>query len=339
MAALTLADYAKIAAKEKDTLKLGVVQAFRESPILDSLTFHTTGELEINFVRTKSLPAPAFRKLGAAYSSSKGDVRFDADRVYALGQNIEVDKAVERAKGKVVGQAPRAAHRKLALEAMKRTFHYYFINGDERTDEDGIIGLHRRIIVQNMASQSIDAAQLDISTVPTTTTIVDTFLDYLEQLVDACMEGMPDALLMDRTTKLRMEAIFRKSGLLSTTTDQLGRKFSTYGEGGPKLITMGSHRDETDLSAGTKVIGHTESQDGAYLTGASDGCTSIYAIKFGKEYFDGAQEYPLEVDDKGLLEDGVTYRDVIDWPVGVFQPHPRAVARMYGLIATSGVTS
>lgn len=333
MASLTLADYAKMFAQKKDALGLGVVHAFRQSPVLDMLTFTDTGSLSIHFMRAKSFPTPAFRQIGSSYSSSKGDFRPQEDRIYALGQNIEVDKALVRMRDAMVND-PRAANRELALEAMNRTFHYYFINGDPTTDEDGLTGLWYRLQNNLPSSQQVDAAQLDISTVPTTTTIVDTFLDYLEQLIDACNEGDVDALLMDRTTKLRMEAIFRKSGLLSTTTDQLGRRFATYGEGGPKLVTMGSHRDETDLAAGTKVIGHDEAQDGSTLS-SGDYCTSIYAVKFGKDHLGGAQEYALEVDDKGLLEDGVTYRDVIDWPLGIYLARPRSVARMYGLIATN----
>jgi len=338
MASLTLADYAKHFEDKQDTLGLGIVQAFRMSPVMDMLTFTDTGSLKVKFMRAKSLPAPAFRKIGNSYTSSKGDFRPDEDRIYALGQNIEVDKALVRMTDTV--NDPQVEHQKLSLEAMRRTFNYYFINGNPVTDEDGLVGLWYRLAVaaDKLASQSISANQFNISTVPITTTIADTFLDYLEQLIDACMEGDVDALLMDRTTKLRAEAIFRKSGLLSTTTDQLGRKFTTYGEGGPKLVTMGSHRDETDISAGTKVIGHDEAQDGSALS-SGDYCTSIYAVKFGKDAVGGAQEYPMEVDDKGLLEDGVTYRTVIDWPVGIYIAQPRAIARLYGLIATSGSAS
>lgn len=335
---LTLADYAKLYEDKKDMLGLGVVQAFRQSPVMDMLTYSTTGSLKISFIRAKSFPAPAFRKIGNSFSSSKGDFRPDEDRIYSLGQNIDVDKALVRWKDGNLVNDPRAAHEELALEAMRRTFHYYFINGDPTSDEDGLTGLFYRLVNNLPSSQSIDAEQLDISTIPTTSTITDTFIDRLEQLIDACMEGDCDALLMDRTTKLRVESIFRSSGLLATTKDQLGRKFSTYGEGGPALITMGYHRDETDISAGTKVIGHDEYADGSALS-SGDYCTSIYAVKFGKDRLGGAQEYAMEVTDKGELDDGVTYRTVIDWPVGIYVAHPRALARMHGLIATSDSAS
>lgn len=328
MPSLNLADYAKLAADNKDNLKLGVVQAFRQSPILDMLSYADTGDLKVTFTRAKSFPTPAFRKIGAAYSSSKGDFRPGEDRIYPLGQNIDVDKTLVRMKTGV--NDPRAMHRELALEAMRRTFHYYFINGDPTTDEDGMTGLFYRLqkATDRLTSQSIDGSSIDLDGA-IDAAIASTLINKIEELVDACNEGDCDALLMDRTTKLRLEAAFRISGLLSTTEDQLGRKFSTYGQGGPKLIAMGYHRDETDTSAGTKVIGQAEATDGSALTGG--GRTSIYAVKFGKDALGGAQEYAMEVTDKGELDDGVTYRDVIDWPVGIYIVKPRSIARLYGI--------
>ncbi|RLG41060.1 MAG: hypothetical protein DRO01_03185 [Thermoproteota archaeon] len=309
-------------------MKLGVIQAFRQSPVLDALTFAPTDSLKITFIRQKSLPAPAFRKIGESYSSSKGDVRPGEDRIYALGQNIDVDKTLVRMKNSITDG--RALQRAMALEAMTRTFHYYLINGDPTTDEDGFTGLWYRTQHDLPSTQSISAGSLDISPDTSETAWYTLMIDKLEELIDACNDGDVDDLLMDRKTKLRLEAGFRRSNLLSTTKDQLGRKFTTYGEGGPRLVAMGNHRDETDESAGTKIIGHDETTGGGALTGSN--YTSIYAVKYGKDHLGGANEYPLEVTDKKELDDGVTYRDVVDWPVGIYLPRPRSLARLHGLL-------
>ena len=34
----------------------------------------------------------------------------------------------------------------------------------------------------------------------------------------------------------------------------------------------------------------------------------------------------MDVQDLGIINDGVTYRDVVDWPVGITVVRPRAVA-------------
>jgi len=295
---------------------------------MDLLSFETTNDLQIKFLRARALPTPAFRKIGNAYGSSKGDIEMLEERIYLLGGNIDVDKALERQKGIVDA---RSFHEKLQLEAIARMFNTYFINGDPTVDVDGVTGLFYRTENVLPASQKVNGGGLDISPDTGTATWFSDVIAKLEELIDACNEGDCDALLMDRYTKLRLETAFKKSGLLGTHKDQLGRKFSTYGEGGPLLVPMGYQRDETSIAAGTRVIGHVELTNGTALSGG--GATSIYALKFGKDQLNGAQEYAMEVTDKGELDDGVTYRTVVDWPVGIYMPNSRAVARLYGIVA------
>lgn len=330
MASLYLSDYAKTAADSKDSLKLGYVQAFREDPILDKMPWTDAGDLKVSFMRAKSYPQPAFRKLGSSYSSSKSDVRSVEDKLFPLGQNIDVDKALVKMKNQPVDR--RTWEREMAISAMKRTFRYYFINGDPTTDEDGFTGLWYRLVNQLPSSQSIDAGALDLTGDLSVAATRVAAINFIEQLIDQCNEGDCDALLMDRATLIKYEAVFRFSGLLPTTENHLGKKFRKYGDNGPLLIPMGYHRDETDESEGTKVIGQAEATNGSALTGGSR--TSIYAVKFGKDQLGGAQEYPMDVQDKGELEDGVTYRDVLDWVLGIYVVRPRCVARLYGINAT-----
>lgn len=333
MASLFLSDYAKIAADSKDSLKLGVVQAFREDPILDKMPWTDTGDLKFTFMRAKSMPEPKFRKIGNPYLSSKGDVRPEEDRVYPLGQNIDVDKALVRMKNQPFDR--RAWEREMSLTAMRRTFRWYFINGNQTVDEDGFNGLHYRLLHKLPASQSIDANGLDLTGDLSNATTRVRAIRLLEDLIDACNEGDCDAILWDRVTHRAYETVFKFSGLLTTTEDHLGRKFKRFGDNGPMLIPMGNHRDETDENAGTKIIGHDEAADGETLENG-DGCTSMYGVKFGKDQLGGAQQYALDSKDIGLLNDGVTYRDVIDWPVGIYTVRPRAVARVYGITALGG---
>lgn len=329
MASINLADYAKLAANKNDPLKLGVVQTFREvSKAMDLMTFTDIADLQIKLLRAKSFPTPAFRKIGNPYSSTKGDFELVEERIFAFGGNIDTDKVIERAKGIL---ASRAAHEKLQLEAMSRMFNHYLINGDPTTDPDGFTGLWYRLVNDLPASQSVNGGGLDISPDTATSTWKSDIINKVDELIDNCNEGDCDALLMDRYSRLRCEAAFKGSGLLATTVDQLNRKFKTYGENGPLLINMGFQRDETSTSQGTRIIGHVENVNGQVLTGGA--ATSIYAVKFGKDKFGGIQEYALEVKDKGELDDGVTYRTVVDWPVGIYVAHARSVARLYGIVA------
>jgi hypothetical protein len=328
MASLYLTDYAKNAVESKDSLKLGFVQAFREDPLMDKLPWTDTGDLKITFTRAKSMPQPSFRKLGNPYLSSKGDTRTVEDRIFHLGQNIDVDKALVKLKNQPVDR--RTWEREMNLLAMKRTFRNYFINGNPATDEDGFTGLHYRLVNAHPASQSIDANGLDLTGDLSVNATRVKAITLLDELVDACNEGDCDALMMDRVTMMKYNSIFTFSGLDLTTEDHLGKKYKKYGN--VLLVPMGYNRDETDEDPGTKVIGHDEAADGSALTGG-DGCTSIYAAKFGKDQLGGAQEYAMDVKDMGLLNDGVTYRDVIDWPLGIYTVRPRCIARVYGITA------
>ena len=76
----------------------------------------------------------------------------------------------------------------------------------------------------------------------------------------------------------------------------------------------------------TEIITNTEDPQGLYTSNVS---TSIYAVKFGiGELLWGIQEYPLEVEDKGLLEDKPVYRTEVDWPLGLAHVDPRCMARL-----------
>lgn len=329
MASLFLTDYAKTASESKDSLKLGFIQAFRADPMFDGLPWTDTGDLKATWMQAQSMPQPGFRKIGESYSSSKSDVKPMEDRIFPLGQNIDVDKALVKLKNQPVDR--RTFEREMAINAMKRTFRYYLINGDPTVDEDGFTGLWYRLKNKLPSSQSIDADGLDLTGDLSVAATRVAAINLLENVIDQCNEGDCDAILMDRVTLIKFESVFRFSGLLSTTVDHLGQRFKKYGDNGPLLIPMGYHRDETVDTEGTKVIGHAEAADGSALSGST--YTSIYAVKFGKDQLGGIQEYPMDVQDLGIINDGVTYRDVVDWPVGITVVRPRAVARVFGITA------
>src|SRR5262249_13569246 len=163
----------------------------------------------------------AFRKIGNPYSSSKGDVRPVEERLYPLGQNIDVDVALANIKNTPVNR--RTFERGLALSAMKRTFRYYMINGDPSTDEDGFTGLWYRLKNNLPASQSIDGSALDLTGDLSVAATRVSAISLLENVIDQCNEGDCDALLMDRVTLIKYEAVFRFSGLLSTNVNHLGQ--------------------------------------------------------------------------------------------------------------------
>ena len=324
--AYTLADFARLA---ENPLKAGVIDILRESsPILDKLSFSDEGTLDIELLRTKSLPTVYSRKIGESFTESKGQVEPIVDRIINFGGYIDMDKALIKSRTKVDQKALQIS---MFTKAMGSFFNNAFFNGSPSSDYDSLTGIWYRLVNYLPAAQSIDAGDIDISTDSTTIAAAKIqLIDFLHALCDVTGRGAggPDVLFMGRTVKLRLESMLRQSGLLGTTADSFGRKFATFGEGGPAIMEAGV-TDPLDLTS--QVLTSVELSDGSALTGGA--CSSIFAVKFGGEFLNGFQTYPLDVNDVGMLESGVAYRVTIDWTPGIYMVSPFSVGRLYGLVA------
>lgn len=323
--AYTLADYARLADSE---LKRGVIDILRsESLVMDLMSFENWDSLNMEIIRTKTLPTVGTRKINESWTESKGST----DTVYAnmsdIGGYIDVDKLLVRSRS-LVDQ--RALQTKLFTKAVALKFNDLFISGDPVTNEDEFAGLRYHLINNLAASQTVLGGGLDVS--PDSSTLAAdsiALIDALHELIHQCDMHKADYFFVNDTMKLRMGAALRASGMLKTTEDAFGRKFETFGEGGPKIVDIGP-TDPLDKTA--RIIGNTELDNGSAETGGD--ATSIYAVKFGGgEYVDGFQLFPMEVEDIGLLESGVAYRSVIDWAVGTYFVHPWSIARLVGVVA------
>jgi len=324
--AYTLADYARLA---ESPLKAGVIDILRmASPILDSLSFSDEGTLDIELLRTKSLPTVYSRKIGGTFTESKGQIEPVKDRIINFGGYIDIDKTLMKAKTQVDQKALQVS---MFTKAMGAYFNNVFFNGTPTSDYDSLTGLWYRLVNYLPSAQSIAAGSIDIS--PDSATLAADkikLVDYVHQLMDVTGhgDGGPDILYMGRTLKLRFESAMRQSGMLGTTTDSYGRTFATFGEGGPKIMEAGV-TDPLDLTA--QVLGVAELADGTALTGGA--CSSIYSVKYGGEYVNGFQVYPIDVQDIGLLQAGNAYRVTIDWTPGIYMVSPFSVGRIHGIVA------
>jgi hypothetical protein len=322
--AYTLADMARIAT---EPLKKGVVDVFRrESFIMDTLRWETVNSLSLTVLRTKTLPDLTWRKIGETWVESKGVVEPIQERVFNLGGYIDVDKVLLKADT-IVNQ--RALQTDMFTTAFAYAFNDSFINGQPSRDEDEVIGLFYRIrnFLGGTSGQEKNLNGLDIS--PDSGSLsasFETYMDGVQELIHMCEGHQADVLMMNSTLYLRTLSALRQKGLFATDQDNYGRTVATWGPGGPKIIDLGYKADGS-----TKIITDVELSNGSALTGG--GATSVYAARLGEKYLMGIQLYPLDVQDVGLLENGVAYRTVVDWPVGIYMVNPRSVARLSGIIA------
>jgi hypothetical protein len=149
-------------------------------------------------------------------------------------------------------------------------------------------------------------------------------ISYVNQLIHKCDGHGCDMLLMNTSMYLALMSALTGSGLLSSTEDNYARKIPTWGVGGPKIIDVGVKADQS-----TNIILDTEDEDGV----GTGPATSIYAVKLGDKFVKGFQLYGIDAKDIGLLESGVAYRTVVDWPLGIYHVNPRSFARLSGIIA------
>ncbi len=319
--AYTLADFES---RATDNLVKGVIRTWREqSPFMERLPWKPSTGFDLKMLRTKTLPQETWVKIGESLPAMKGTTEPYTERVYKMGGKIDIPREYTMANS-IIDE--RANQEEMALTAMAGGFNYAFIKGDPTSDPDSLVGLWYRLKNLLSSSQTVSGGGYDISPDTAQSGWEHGILDKIDELRDQCEGNDCDALIMDITTKSRIEAAFRKSGQLSQTVDQVGRRWMQYGQGGPVILTSNWKNDQT-----TKIIGHTEADDGNTLTGGD--ATTIYAVKFGEPYLSGFHLHDIRVEDKGELEDGVNVRTVVDWLPGLYQIHPRAIARLVGIVA------
>lgn len=319
----TLADYEAMA---PDNLSKGVVRTWREnSPWLEMISFKEDPQLSQRFMKFDTIPTTHWRKISETFSDVKVNPTFSGERLFFFGDKIDVPYEYVKAPSL---QNPRAVQEEAVLKGQAYMFNEAFWINTPTADEDGVVGLHYRIINDFAAGQSYDAAGLDISPDTSATNIAHKFFDVLGELLDRVDgEDSQKVLCMNRTVYMRAQSLMRQSNLLASDVDQLGRKFMTYGQGGAKLQQIGYKADQS-----TQIMPDTELAAGTALTGAT--FSSIFCLRFGDPYLAGwMQERPF-AEDVGLIEARTHYRTVVRGSAGIYITHPRAIARAYDIQAS-----
>ncbi len=129
---------------------------------------------------------------------------------------------------------------------------------------------------------------------------------------------------MNEVMQRRMAFVVRlmgTSGGFETTQDQFDRTIQKYK--GAVIRDPGYKADQT-----TRIITNTENTDG---TAGSSVQTSIYAVNYGTDHFYGWQFEEMNVQDLGLLNNGVIYRTFIDWAIGLMNASTRSIGRLYDI--------
>ena len=320
----TLVELSKI---ETDTLRKSVIDALlMESNLMEMVPWETIGALATTVVRMGTLPSVGFRKVNEGYTIGTGALEQKVEHISLMGGYFDTDKAIARARNTIA--SARAITQVMMTKAIAYKFNDKFINGNPESDPEEFKGLKERVsdlYDEGYTGQLVDFECDGVGILNSSTHSHD-FLNFLDKLIYQIKGHNPDYLLMNSKMLLALRAVLRKEKLLDKTKDSFDRYIDVYG--GARLIDIGVTADQT-----TEIIPEVETAAGASTGGES---TSIYACKFGiGEFLWGIQEYPLEVEDKGLLKDKPIYRTEMDWPLGLAMADPYSIARGIDIIPDS----
>jgi hypothetical protein len=320
----TLVELSKI---ETDTLRKSVIDALlMESNVMEMVPWETIGALATTVVRMGTLPSVGFRKVNEGYSIGTGALEQKVEHISLMGGYFDTDKAIARAKNTIA--AARAITQVMMTKAIAYKFNDKFINGNPESDPEEFKGLKQRVTDlynEGYTGQRVDFECDGVGILNSSTHSHD-FLNFLDKLIYQIKGHNPNYLLMNAKTLLAVRALLRKEKLLNQAQDFFDRVIDMYG--GARMVDIGVTADQT-----TEIIPEVETATGVATGGES---SSIYACKFGiGEFLWGIQEYPLEVEDKGLLEDKPIYRTEMDWPLGLAQADPYSIARGIDIIPDS----
>lgn len=285
---ITLAQLVKL---ETDPKKQYIIaNLLREVKIMETLPFTNVNSLKSIAVRYRILPSVAFRKIGAGYTASEGDVEQVWEAVYALGGEINYDRVFEMVSNTIVDM--KKLQTDMKVQSLAMTFNDYFINGDHASDADGFEGLKKR--VSNMPSrQTVYFAGASSAALDPTASAANgrAFFDALEQMHYKTNRGDHNAFICNEGTKWGVGRVaryiaFAGGNILEVTKDSFDRQIPTLW--GSPVIDIGLKKDQS-----TEIITDTETAGDA----ASD-ATSIYAMAFNEQQgVTGIQLRNLEIYD------------------------------------------
>ena len=312
----------------------GIVETFiRNSDLMKVLPFETVDTMQVQTRRMNGLPAVTWRARGERFSDG-GQPSWETvtDALYNIGAEINIDDADMKDKGPYIVN-PLAFNTEAKVKAITYDFHDKVINGDHASDPDSFEGLKVRI--SNLASaQTLYASSaVDITPAAVTTAYAYTFLNRIDEAkynLDGNGGGnvicLTDADFI-RSFKNALRVVGQYVNASGTPVSTINAR-QTSNEPGPsagnvwdwdgvKYIDMGVKADQT-----TKIIA-TESNGGQT-------CRPAYFVKLGGNYLTMMQYAPLDVKEPFLLDDGVTFRGIISWYLGMRHVHNRFAVKLSG---------
>jgi len=307
MAGITLIEAAKRVLAGGEVFRAGVIQTFAEkSDLLRVLPFIDIPGGSYRYNQEQALPGIGFRGVNGSYTPSTGILNPVVEPLVIAGGELDVDNFILQ----TMGQGVRTGEEARKIKALAHNWTLKFIKGDSTTTPAEFDGLQQRVT----GNQLIAAG--------TTNTGDALSLAKLDEAIDAV--ASPTHLLMNKAMRRRLSTAARTTtvgGNLVWDKDEFGRQVALYNDL-PILIV-----DEDNT--GTQILPFTEAPS---VAGGTSVSTSIYVASLQEEGVQGIQNGIMQAEDLGSLQTQPCKRTRVEWYCGIVVLHPKAAARLYGII-------
>ena len=327
-----------------------LLEFVKQAPIFELLKVKTIGKRDYRWAMiSDNLGGPDYGAIGMGYATVRNIAEQKSTTMSYFGFQSDTDKREVNDKDNF--EDPRQFNIKMATQAQAFFSVNELVNGDPSTQKlvtvpggtkkipvNQLPGLKYALdntTVSGLNSNKIDCGGVDISAAGNNPTNSRLFARYIDQGVERCGDGMGTnvAMLVPIEVKAALPDIARQGGMFKTVADSFGRHIPTWGDTGMRIIQAGNKTAskqpwDTSTSA-NRVIGW-ETAGG--VRDDSSNFSSVYLVDFSQDSILGVEQYGMSVFDAGLLQsDGVTYRTVVDWSLGIAYLNPRAVVRLFNV--------
>ena len=291
--AITLAEAAKLS---NDRLLVGVIEeTIYDSPVLQNLPFIDIVGNGLTYNRENDLPVAHFRDVGDTITESTPTFTQATATLKQIIDDADVDNFLKETRSDL--QDLEAEVIKSKAKATRNLFEQKFLYGDDSVNAKEFDGLRALIDLTTPGSQVV--------LMTTTGDGGALTLKKLDELIDKVKGGKPNALIMSKRSRRKIQDLTRAAGFnLETSKDAFGN-FLTGINGIPFWLT--------DWQLDTHTF------DGAKETGITGGdCSVIYAVRLGEGALAGLQSPSgFKVEPIGSLEGKNATRTRILWYVSL----------------------
>lgn len=336
--ALTLHDWA---VQSNDPLVHKVTKSIYEGGnLLQDIPLMTEQSMLVNGVRwVGGLPVPTWADLNEGPVSVTATPERYQEQAFLVRNNIDTDIKLVQDKNQI-GDI-RGGRVDAYLEGFKFDFNNKFFNAVQ-TGATGnakcFAGLRTRIDNPNTykvnSEMKINAGGVDLSPTGITAKSANAFIELVDQALSytGVDDGTGIVIYMNDTLKRRFATALRTAGPGAGFTidkDAYDRTVEKYRNA--VIRDPGRQAPTQNGTQTARIISPQESAAGADTTDGSGTFTSFYVVRFGQDAFCGWQFEALKPRDLGLINDGVTYRTVFDYAVGLWMVHTRSIGRVYNI--------